>query len=285
MPLTNLDRVLFPGAGLTKRDLVRYYVTIGPTLLPYLAGRALNLTRWPEGVEGPHFWQKEIPEQAPAWVARAYLPGRAEDDAHTHVVADSVATLAWLANMAAIELHPWTSLVDAPDRPSYALIDIDPGERTTWDQAALLARLYGDALRHLRVTGYPKLTGKRGVQVWVPVQPIYTFEETRAWVETLSRAVGGTVPDLVSWEWEKAQRRGLARLDYTQNAANKTLVAPYAVRAWPNASVSAPISWHELDDLDLRPDRWTVETIGERLRSRGDLFRGVLEHPQALPPL
>ena len=283
--LTNLDRVLFPGAGLTKRDLVRYYVTIGPTLLPYLAGRGLNLARWPEGVDGPHFWQKEIPQRAPAWVARAHLPGRVEDDAHTYVVADSVATLAWLANMAAIELHPWTSLAAAPDRPSYALIDIDPGERTSWAEIALLARLHGDALRHLRVTGYPKLTGKRGLQVWVPVKPIYTFEETRRWVETLSRAVRATVPALVSREWEKTARGGLARLDYTQNAANRTLVAPYAVRAWPNASVSAPIGWDELDDPDLRADRWTVATIGERLRSRGDLFRGVLEQAQELPPL
>ncbi len=283
--LTNLDRVLFPAVGLTKRDLVRYYVTIGPKLLPYLAGRALNLTRWPEGVDGPHFWQKEIPPRAPAWVARASLPGRIEDDAHTYVVADSVATLAWLANMAAIEVHPWTSPATAPDRPSYALIDIDPGERTSWAETALLARLHGDALRHLRVTGYPKLTGKRGVQVWVPVKPIYTFEETRRWVEALSRAVGATVPGLVSREWEKTARGGLARLDYTQNASNRTLVAPYGVRAWPNASVSAPIGWDELDDPDLRADRWTVVTIGERLRDRGDLFRGVLEQAQELPPL
>ncbi|HXQ95437.1 MAG TPA: hypothetical protein VN800_00805, partial [Candidatus Acidoferrales bacterium] len=124
-----------------------------------------------------------------------------------------------------------------------------------------------------------------GIQVWIPVRPNYTFEETRAWVERLSRAVGSAVPGLVSWEWEKSARRGLARLDYTQNAANRTLVGPYVVRARPNASVSAPIAWDELDDPELRPDRWTIGTIGERLAARGDLFRGVLGDGQELPRL
>jgi bifunctional non-homologous end joining protein LigD len=283
--LTHLDRELFPAAQLTKRDLVRYYATIAPVLLPYLAGRALNLSRWPEGVDGPHFWQKEIPGWAPAWVSRRYLAGHTKDDSHTYVLADSAAALAWLANQAAIEIHPWTSRVDAPDRPTYALIDIDPGERTAWEDTVLLAQLYGKALRHLGVTGYPKTTGKRGIQVWIPIAPRYSFDETRAWVEQVSRAVARAVPELVSWEWEKSARRGRARLDYTQNAVNKTLVGPYVARARPNASVSAPISWDELDDPDLRPDRWTVATIGERLAARGDLFEGVLGEGQELPPL
>jgi bifunctional non-homologous end joining protein LigD len=283
--LTHLDRELFPAAQLTKRDLVRYYATIAPVLLPYLAGRALNLSRWPEGVDGPHFWQKEIPGWAPAWVSRHHLAGHTKDDSHTYVVADSAAVLAWLANQAAIEIHPWTSRVDAPDRPTYALIDIDPGERTAWEDTVLLAQLYGEALRHLGVTGLPKTTGKRGIQVWIPIAPRYSFDETRGWVEQVSRAVARAVPELVSWEWEKSARRGRARLDYTQNAVNKTLVGPYVARARPNASVSAPISWDELDDPDLRPDRWTIATIGDRLAARGDLFKGVLAEGQELPPL
>ncbi len=283
--LTHLDRVLFPAAGLTKRALIGYYATIAPILLPYLAGRALNLSRWPEGVDGPHFWQKEIPHWAPSWVGRRFIAGHTAEDSHTYVVADSVATLAWLANQAAIEVHPWTSLADAPGRPTYALIDIDPGELTAWEDTLLLARLYRDALRHLGVTGYPKTTGRRGIQVWIPVRPVYTFDQTRDWVERVSRAVAASVPELVSWQWEKSARGGLARLDYTQNAVNKTLVGPYVVRARPNASVSAPISWDELDDPELRPDRWTIETIGERLAARGDLFRGVLGEGQELPRL
>ncbi len=283
--LTHLDRMLFPAAGLTKRAVIGYYATIAPILLPYLAGRALNLWRWPEGVDGPHFWQKEIPDWAPGWITRRFIAGHTPEDSHTYVVADSVATLAWLANQAAFEIHPWTSLADAPERPTYALIDVDPGERTAWEDTVLLARLYGEALRHLGVTGYPKTTGKRGIQVWIPVKPIYTFDETRDWVERVSRAVGASAPELVSWEWTRSARGGRARLDYTQNAVNKTLVGPYVVRARPNASVSAPITWDELDDPDLRPDRWTIETIGDRLAARGDLFRGVLDEGQELPPL
>jgi bifunctional non-homologous end joining protein LigD len=285
VPLTNLDRVLFPAEGITKRDLIRYYATIGPTLLPYLAGRALNVSRWPNGIDGQSFWQKEVPGWAPGWVERRHIAGRTPAESHTYVLADSIATLAWLANQAAIEIHPWTSLAEAPDRPTYALIDIDPGERTTWQETVLLARLYGDALRHLGVRGFPKTTGRRGIQIWIPVRPVYTFDQTRAWIEALSRAVAAAAPELISWEWDRSSRRGLARLDYTQNALNRTLVGPYVVRAQPHASVSAPIGWDELDDPDLRADRWTMRTIGQRLAVRGDLFRGALDAAGELPPL
>jgi bifunctional non-homologous end joining protein LigD len=196
-----------------------------------------------------------------------------------------VATMAWLANHAAFEIHAWTSRIHAPRRPTYALIDIDPGDRTTPDQLLTLARLYRAALQHLRVSGFPKVTGRRGIQIWVPIRPTYTFDDTRIWVEGISRAVGGIVPDLVSWEWEKNRRGGLARLDYTQNAINKTLVAPYAVRPAAGAPVSAPIAWEELDDPGLRSDRWTIRTILDRIAARGDLFAPASEMEQELPPL
>ncbi len=283
--LTNLDKVLFAEGGFTKRDLVRYYVTVAPVLLPHLRDHGLTLDRYPNGTTGPHFWQKQIPAHAPTWVARWHHESRNPEESHTFIVADRVATLAWLANQAAIDLHPWTSRTDAPHRPTYALIDIDPGPRTTWEEVLVLARLYRAALGHLGVRGYPKVTGKRGVQVWIPVEPRYTFAETSAWVEGLSRAVGATVPELVSWEWSVADRRGLARLDYTQNASNKTLVAPYAVRPAGHAPVSAPIAWEELDDPDLRPDRWTIATMPARIAERGDLFAGALAFDQRLPAL
>ncbi len=283
--LSNLDKVLFPGVGLTKRDLIRYYVTISPVLLPYLRDRPLNVDRWPDGVNGPHFWQKQIPSHAPPWIARWDYPEASKNESHTYVVADRLATLAWLANQAVIDLHPWTSRLPHWFRPTYALIDIDPGEKTTFDQVVMLAKLYRTALGHLGVTGVPKVTGKRGVQIWVPTAPRYTFDETRDWVAGLSRAVGSIVPDLVSWEWEKAARRGRARLDFTQNAVNKTLVAPYAVRPMPNGSVSAPIAWEELDDPRLRPDGWNIQSILPRVEERGDLFHQALELEQELPPL
>jgi bifunctional non-homologous end joining protein LigD len=287
--LTNLDKVLFPGGPgggpYTKRDLIRYYVTMAPVLLPYLRDRAVNLWRWPDGITGGHFWQKEIPAYAPDWIKRWTYPDAKPSESHTYIVADSVSTLAWLANHATIDLHPWTSSIDQFRNPTYALIDIDPGEKTTWDDVLTLARLYEAALTHLKVTGLPKVTGKRGIQVWVPVKTIYTYAETSAWVESLSRAIGATVPKLVSWEWAKSSRSGLARLDFTQNAVNKTLVAPYAVRPVADAAVSAPITWDELDDTDLRPGRWNIETILPRMTERGDLFARALEIEQELPPI
>ena len=283
--LTNLDKPLFPEAGLSKRDLVRYYVTVAPVLLPYLRDRGLTLDRWPDGPGGAHFWNKEIPVHAPAWVDRWHYTSAEPSQSHTYVVADRVATLAFLANQAAIDLHPWTSRTERPDRPTYALIDIDPGPRTTFEEVLVLARLYRTALGHLGVRACPKVTGKRGLQIWVPVEPRYEFRETAAWVEKLSRAVGAMVPELVSWEWSVAGRGGRARLDYTQNAANKTLVAPYAVRPLAQAPVSAPISWHELDDPQLRPDRWTIQSMPARIAERGDLFADALRFDQQLPPL
>jgi bifunctional non-homologous end joining protein LigD len=283
--LTNLDKVLWPGPGYTKRDLVRYNATIAPWILPYLRDRALNTDRWPDGITGHHFWQKQIPSHAPDWVARWDYPEAGKDQSHTYVVADRVATMAWLANQAVIDLHPWTSRLPDYTQPTYALIDIDPGERTTWDEVLVLARLYRTALSHLGVRGYPKTTGKRGIQVWVPVAPGCTWDKTLAWVEALSRAVGSTVPDLVSWEWEKAARGGRARLDYTQNTPIKTLVAPYAVRPVGTAGVSAPITWDELDDRDLRPDRWDLRSMPDRVAAVGDLFAGALVFDQVLPSL
>jgi bifunctional non-homologous end joining protein LigD len=258
-------------------------VTIAPVLLPYLRDRALNLWRWPDGVTGGHFWQKEIPTYAPEWIARWSYPEAESSQAHTYLVADQVATMAWLANHATIDMHPWTSRISAYRRPTYALIDIDPGSHTTFEEVVTLAKLYRAALQHLAVKAWPKVTGKRGIQVWVPVKPIYTFEDTRRWVEAISRAVGAAVPNLVSWEWAKSSRSGRARLDFTQNAVNKTLVAPYAVRPVGNASVSAPIAWDELDDSDLRPDGWNIRSILDRVREHGDLFAPVLETEQELP--
>lgn len=285
LQLTNLDKVLFPDGDLTKRDLVRYFVSIAPVLLPHLVDRPLNLHRYPNGAGHPGFWQKDIPASAPAWLRRWTETGVADREANTHLVADSVASLAWLANQAAFEFHAWTARLEAPDRPTFALIDIDPGERTTWDETLVLARLFRTALGHLGVRGSPKVTGRHGIQVWIPIVPHYTYAETSAWVESLSRAVGAIEPSLVSWEWERARRGGLARLDYTQNAPNKTLVAAYAVRPGPAAPVSAPIDWAELDDPALRPDRWTILSILPRVAERGDLFAGVLRDPQELPSL
>jgi bifunctional non-homologous end joining protein LigD len=288
--LTSLDRVLAPGAAggappVTKRDLVRYLVQVGPVMLPHLASRALNLVRFPGGIGDESFWQKDAARGTPDWVARWREPDPPDRRPHAYVVADGLATLAWLGNQAAVELHPWTSPIEAPAEPRWALVDIDPGSRTTWEETLVLARLYRRAFEHLGILGVPKVSGKRGIQVFVPLRPGYTFEETRTWVEQISRAVGGAVPELVSWEWSKDRRDGRARLDFTQNWRNRTLVGPYSPRPAPGLPVSAPITWDELDDAALRPDRWTTRTILARVAERGDLFAPALGPGQELPRL
>ncbi len=287
LKLTNLDKPLFEAdPPITKRELIRYFARIAPTMLAHLEDRPLNLQRFPNGAGAPGFWQKDIPATAPSWLTRwreTGLDGREDRDANDHLIADRAATLAWLGNQASFEVHAWTGRLPDPWRPTFAYIDIDPGEATTWEETLVIARLYRTALEHLGVRGYPKTTGKRGIQVWIPIVPRYGFDQTSAWVERVSRAVGSTVPELISWEWSKGARKGRARLDYTQNASIKTLVAPYAVRPAPGAPVSAPIVWDELDDPALRPDRWTIRSMVERVAARGDLFAAAQTDAQELP--
>ena len=292
--VTNLDKVLFSAsadragegdrAAVTKRDLIRYYAQIAPYLLPYLSDRPVNLHRFPAGVDKAGFWQKQVPDHAPGWVTRWH---NTEKTQHTeqYAILDGVAALVWMANYAAVELHPWTSRPPKVHEPTWALIDIDPGTETTFDQVLQLARLYRVALEHLKVSAAAKVTGQRGIQIWVPIRPGYTFDDTRAWVEKLSRAVGQTLPKLISWEWHIDRRRGLARLDYTQNALNKTLVAPFSPRPAPGAPVSMPITWDELDDSELRPDRWHLATAISRLRDIGDPLAPMIGRHQDLPAL
>jgi bifunctional non-homologous end joining protein LigD len=287
--LTNLDKELFPAPdgepAVSKREFVRYAARIAPVVLPYLTGRPLNMHRFPNGAGAKGFWHKQLPSHAPEWITRWDNPEADPDETTTYLVVDEPATLVWAANYGALEWHAWTSCADDPHHPTYALIDIDPGTSTSWEEVLVLARLHRTALQHLGVRAQPKVTGRRGIQIWVPVAGGPDFAETRAWVEGLSRAVGGVVPELVSWAWEKAGRRGQARLDYTQNAINKTLVAPYSPRAMPGAPVSAPIEWEELDDPALRPDGFGIRTVLDRIAERGDPFRTVLATDQTLPPL
>jgi bifunctional non-homologous end joining protein LigD len=300
LKLTNLDKVLFPGVEgttrvradgdpdaepVTKRDLIRYFALISPVVLPHLADRALNLNRFPDGAAGGGFWQKDLRKTDPKWLRRWREVGVDRREANEHLVADRVATMCWLGNQAAFEFHAWTSKLTDPMHPTFALIDIDPGERTTWEETLTLARLFRTALGHLGVRGYPKLTGKRGIQVWIPIVPRYDYAETSEWIERISKAVGQMVPDLISWEWAKDARKGRARLDFTQNAFIKTLVAPYAVRPLAGAPVSAPIDWDELDEPTLTANRWTIRTIIERVREKGDLFAPAQTDLQELPPL
>jgi len=287
--LTNLDKELFPARNgepsVTKRELIRYSAQIAPVVLPYLAGRPLNMNRFPGGAAKPGFWNKQLPDHAPGWLPRWQDLGAKPGHTTTYLVIDEPAALIWAANYGALEWHAWTSRTVEPDSPTYALIDIDPGTATSWEEVLVLARLHRTALEHLRVHAQPKVTGRRGIQIWIPVTGGLSYRDTRTWVEQLSKTVGAVVPDLISWKWDVRERSGRARLDYTQNVSNKTLVAPYSPRAAAGAPVSAPIAWEELDDPALRPDAFTIRTILDRITKQGDLFRSVQGPGQELPPI
>jgi bifunctional non-homologous end joining protein LigD len=289
--ITNLDKVMMPGRGrakpITKRDLIAYYATVAPWMTTSLAGHPINLNRFPDGIEGAKggFYHKAVPAHAPLWIRRWPNPRASTGETREYLLIDGAPALVWVANFAGFEIHPWTSTAASPDEPSYALVDIDPGTETTWDEVLTIARLYRVALDKLDLVARPKVTGKRGIQIYIPIKAGYSFKETSAFVETLSRTVGGVVRELVSWKWHKSARGGKARLDYTQNQVNKTLVAAYSVRPAPGAPVSVPLEWDELDDKKLRPDRWTIRDVLKRLETVGDPFDALVGHDQSLPLL
>jgi bifunctional non-homologous end joining protein LigD len=205
--VTNLDKVLVPGPPpLTKRDVIRYYAEVGPWLLPYLRNRPVNANRYPDGVGRPGFWHKEVPDHAPDWLTRWHNTEADEDETQCYAVLDSVPALVWMANFAGVELHPWTSRLPDVHQPTWALVDIDPGDSTTFGDVLDLARLFRTALAHLGVTGMPKVTGKRGVQIWIPVRDGYSFDDTRSWVEKVSRVVGRIRPRAARLHAERDQQ-------------------------------------------------------------------------------
>jgi bifunctional non-homologous end joining protein LigD len=280
--VSHLNKVMWPDDGLTKRDLIAHYIRVAPVLLPYLRDRPLSMQVFPDGINGNHFWRKDKPSHAPDWMESWTYHGEKTKD---YIVVNNLATLVWVANAASIDLHPWHSRTDAPNQPDWAVFDLDPAEGATFESVVTLARLTGVALDHYGLHSVLKTTGQTGLQIYVPIRRGPDYAAVRGWVEGVSRAVGHIVPELVSWEWSVRARTGRVRMDYTQNIINKTLNAAYTVRAVPRAPVSAPITWAELEDPALRPDRWTVGTIGERLAQAGDLFAGALAGDQELPPL
>jgi bifunctional non-homologous end joining protein LigD len=281
--LTNLDKVLFPEDGLTKRDLVKYYVQVAPVLIPYFSQRPLSMNPHPDGIHGKSYWVKDKPDYAPDWIPTfRYRDEKSEKD---WILVEETATLAWLANHAVIDLHPWYSRRDKPEYPDWSVVDLDPAQGATFPQVVQVARVLKSALDHLELKGVLKTTGQSGLHIYIPIERRYTLEQSRGFVEKLARMIGSLLPDLVTDVWEVKRRTGKIRIDYTQNVMNKTLAGPYSVRPAVHAPVSTPISWDELDDPKLRPDGWTIATIGNRLLEVGDLFREALTLHQRLPKL
>ena len=269
---------------LTKRDLIRYYAMVAPMMVPYLEATAAQHASVPERRRQAGLLAQGGPSHAPdgSRDGATTTPTRARPSTTSSPTGPP--TLAWLANYGAVELHAWTSRIPDVHRPTYAMIDIDPGEKTTWDEVVTLARLYRAALDHVGVRGFPKVTGQRGIQIWVPIEPGPTFDDTRAWVEPCRarrrrRARAGEL------EVGEAGRGGLARLDYTQNAINKTLVAPYSVRAAAGAPVSMPIRGTSSTIPSSAATAGRSATPARASLEVGDLFAAVLTTQQKLPPL
>ena len=280
LPLTNLDKVLWPADGLTKRDMIEYYVRMAPYMIPYLRDRPLSMQVFPDGIDGKSFWRKDKPEHAPTWIKSWTYHG---EKTKTYIVVNEVATLAWVANAGVIDLHPWHSRIDEPNEPDWAVFDLDPFEPATFQDVINIAKLVKAALDHYGMHGVIKTSGQTGLQIYVPVRRGPDYSAVRHWVEEVGRAIDQAAPGRVSWEWAVAKRTGRIRIDYTQNIINKTLAAPYSLRPAPGAPVSTPIAWEELDDPELRPDRWTIATIARRVAEVGDLFAPVLQADQDVP--
>jgi len=280
LPLTNLDKVLWPADGITKRDMIEYYVRMAQYMLPYLRDRPLSMQVFPDGIDGKSFWRKDKPTHAPAWIESWTYHG---EKTKTYIVVNEVATLAWVANAGVIDLHPWHSRIDAAEQPDWAVFDLDPFEPATFQDVVDIAKLVKAALDHYGMHGVIKTSGQTGLQIYVPLRRGPDYSAVRHWVEEVGRAIDQAAPGRVSWEWSVAKRTGRIRIDYTQNIINKTLAAPYSLRPAPGAPVSTPIEWAELDDPQLRPDRWNIATIAARVAATGDLFAPVLQADQDLP--
>jgi bifunctional non-homologous end joining protein LigD len=278
--LTNLNKVLFPEDGYTKADLIRYYIELSPYLLPLIKDRPLTLKPFPDGIGGMHFYQKDKPRFAPGWIRTWTDPLEPDND---YVLANDTATLVWMANYTALEVHPRLARVDKPDHPDLAMVDLDPATGATWDDVKEVARAVEELLAGLDLQGFPKTTGSRGIHVLIPVARRYTFDETRAFVERLARETQRKLPNLVTLEFYKNKRRGVY-IDYLQNTRGKSTAGPYSVRPLRRAPVSAPLRWDEIPALG-RPDAFTIANMSERLAQVGDLLAPTLELDQRLPRL
>ena len=261
--LSKPDKVLFPRDGLTKLDLAEHYRVVAAAMVPFVRGRPVTMERHPDGVDGARLIQQAIPEYFPAWIHRVRVPkagGTIE-----HVMADDAATLVYLANQACITPHVWLSHGPAFDRPDQLMFDLDPPD----DDFAAARRAAIEVRRVLDELGLPsfvKTTGGDGLHVLVPLRPTAAFDDVRSFARDVARVLEARHPDELTTASRKAARGGRLYLDIQRNAYGQTAVPPYAVRARPEATVAAPLDWSELDDRGLRPTRFTVLTIGDRLR-------------------
>lgn len=279
--ISNPQKVLFPQAGYTKLDLAQYYLAVSEGALRAAGGRPNVLVRYPNGIEGEFFYQKRAPESRPAWidvVSLRFPSGRSADE----VVPRDPAALAWMANLACLELHPHPVRADDLDHPDELRVDLDPVPGVAWEQVREVARVVHATLDDFGMAGWPKTSGSRGMHVYVRIERTWAFDEVRRAALAFAREVERRAPALATSKWWKEERHGVF-LDYNQNAKDRTVAAAYSVRPKPDARVSAPLAWDEVDTCD--PRDFTLATMPARFAALGDRHARIDASPCSLAPL
>ncbi len=279
LTLSNVDKPLFPD-GITKGDLVQYYASVADLLLPHLADRPLSMSRYPDGIDGPSFYEKRAPGHQPAWMSTGTVRSDSMGGDIEFLLADSRQALMWFANMGCIEMHPFHSRVGHLDLPDLAIFDLDPAEGSTWEQLVTAAGMIRTLLGQLELVGFPKLSGARGMHVYVPLEPVHTHDRVRRFAGAVGELLAAANPDDVTMAWDIPKRKGRVFIDHNRNAFGQTIASVYSVRPRPGAPVSVPLRWEEIDSV--RNGDFTIDNVWDRLRTSGDLFAGVLSTPQTL---
>jgi bifunctional non-homologous end joining protein LigD len=277
LKFTNLDKLFYPKDGYRKRDLLNYYDAVAPLLLPHLKDRPLSLKRYPNGIEKPFFFQKQVAESFPKWLPTAVAEGI------EYAVGGDRAALLFLVNLGCIDHNPWMSRVGSLEHPDYVLIDLDPYE-CGYDKIVETALWVRDRLDRIGLASYPKTTGGDGMHIFVPLEPRYTYAQVRAFAEALSTLGAAERPDLFTTPRTVSRReKGKVYFDWQQIAEGKTISAPYVLRAYPGAPVATPLTWDEVTPR-LRPEQFHLGNALARFDRVGDLFEDVLKNPQRLEP-
>jgi len=280
--LSNQDKVLFPGDGITKGDLVAYYEAMAPHMLGYLEDRPLVMDRYPDGITGQRLVQKNVPQYFPDWITRADV--KKQGGVVHHVICDKPATLVYLANQACIELHVFLSSLAALDRPDELVFDLDPPDDAGFD----VARRHALDLREILegdygLAAFVKTTGGKGLHVQVPLRPEADFDTVRGFARDVATQLAGRFPDELTVEPRKEQRGHRLYLDNMRNAYAQTIVAPYSVRGRPGAHVATPLHWAEVEDPALNPGQFTLRTIAAELDRRGNPWADMAKRRSRLP--
>ena len=280
LSLSNLAKVLYPAVGFTKGEVIDYYTRVSAAVLPHLRDRPLTLKRYPNGVEGQYFYEKNCPSHAPEWVRKEEVGGIA------YCVCDDLPTLVWLANLADLELHPSLSLAEDIDRPTVMAFDLDPGPPAGVAECCEVAVLLRDALAQIGLDSYAKTSGSKGLQVYVPLNTEVDYDHgTKRLSQALARHLEGQHPKLIVSSQRKDLRKGKVLIDWSQNDEHKTTVAVYSLRARERPTVSTPLLWEEVERGDAEALVFEAADVLGRVAEHGDLFAPVVEQEQRLPDL